>query len=185
MRQLSIYSKRKHYSKRDMTISLGQDKTVCVTLRNNSWSRITSNDYIRVWASESGELVLSDDATGRGHRYKLCMSKKCPEARYFRISGRVAPAVYKAAEKALGDNESISRDVPDDSAKVEPLPTAEPEPLNFEAFDMNDKAFARSVALFEVYTPEERRNVFKALCASMELAELADNLRAVIMEGGT
>lgn len=174
MRQISIYSKKKHYSKRDMTISLGQDKSVCVTLRNNSWIRITSTDYIRVWASKSGELVFADDSTGRGWRYKLCMSRNTPEARYFRISGKKAPAVYRAAEKAIGDNESVSRDVPDDNAKV----IAEPEPIP-------DDNKAEPVNLFNAFTPEERRNLFRALCASMERAELADNLKSVILEVGT
>ena len=113
MKQLSIYSRQKHYSKKDITISIGQNDRVNITFRNNSWRHITDNDYIRLWAV-NGCLKFGDGLKEkRGKKYKLFMSAKCPTTRYINFKGYVMPEAFKIIERNLKHNDAYSFDLAD------------------------------------------------------------------------
>ena len=113
MKQLSIYSRQKHYSKKDVTISIGQNDRVNITFRNNSWKHITDNEYIRIWAV-NGCLKFGDGLKEkRGKKYKLFMSAKCPTTRYINFKGYVMPEAFKIIERNLKHNDAYSFDLAD------------------------------------------------------------------------
>ena len=111
MKQLSIYSRQKHHSNKDVTISIGQNDRVNITFRNNSWQEITDNDYIRIWAV-NGCLKFGDGLKEkRGKKYKLFMSAKCPTTRYVNFKSYVMPEAFKIIERNLGHKDAYSFDL--------------------------------------------------------------------------
>lgn len=113
MKQLSIYSRQKHHSTKDITISIGQNDRVNITFRNGSWTELTANEYIRVW-TVNGCLKFGDGLTEKkGKKYKLFMSPKCPTTRYINFKGYVLPDAFKIIERNLRHNDSYSFDLSD------------------------------------------------------------------------
>ena len=47
MAQLSIFEKQRHFSDKDLTISVGKYDTIYITFRHDSWKRFTDFDYIK------------------------------------------------------------------------------------------------------------------------------------------
>ena len=136
MKQLSIYSRQKHHSKKDVTISIGQNDRVNITFRNESWKQITDNDYIRIWAV-NGCLKFGDGLKEkRGKKYKLFMSAKCTTARYIHFTREIMPDAFAIIERNLGHKDSYSFDV---AELLEPETVAAP----CEKTDITDLVYSR------------------------------------------
>lgn len=101
MKQLSIYSRQKHHSNKDVTISIGQDERVHITFRNSCWTHITKDEYIRIYAN-NGKLVFDDSASKKGKKYKLFVSTKTPTTRYVDFKKNALPECYAVIERKLG-----------------------------------------------------------------------------------
>lgn len=124
MAQMTIFDKQRHFSNKDVTISVGKHSVVYVTFRNNSWTRITSNDFMCV-SVENGKIKFFDGNALKGKRYKLKQNKSTP-CRYMQITQ--FPEVLEIAERTAGsyDIPELPRETRDDSTSkltTDPAPT--------------------------------------------------------------
>ena len=112
MAQMTIFDKQRHFSNKDVTISVGKHSVVYVTFRNNSWTRITSNDFMCV-SVENGKIKFFDGNALKGKRYKLKQNKSTP-CRYMQITQ--FPEVLEIAERTAGsyDLPELPRETRDD-----------------------------------------------------------------------
>lgn len=120
MAQMTIFDKQRHFSNKDVTISVGKHSVVYVTFRNNSWTRITSNDFMCV-SVENGKIKFFDGNALKGKRYKLKQNKTTP-CRYMQITQ--FPEVLEIAERTAGsyDLPELPREVRDDfTSKLKPV----------------------------------------------------------------
>jgi len=122
MAQISLFEKRKNYSDKDITVTVGMNDQIYITFRHYSWKNFTNSNYIRIWA-EGGQIKMKD---GLAHEYhdkggrilKLVKNIKrteCETARYLKINGKVMPEVLEIAEKMNGK----SFDIPVKFVKVD------------------------------------------------------------------
>lgn len=109
MAQISLFEKRKNYSDKDITVTVGMNDQIYITFRHYSWKNFTNSNYIRIWA-EGGQIKMKD---GLAHEYhdkggrilKLVKNIKrteCETARYLKINGKLMPDVLEIAEKMNG-----------------------------------------------------------------------------------
>ena len=106
MAQLSIFEKQRHFSDKDLTISVGKYDTIYITFRHDSWKRFTDSDYIAI-AIRDNVLVFSDPYYEIGWKFfKLKQTHGNPETykhtRYVQISGKAWPEFLKAARNMVG-----------------------------------------------------------------------------------
>jgi len=122
MAQISLFEKRKNYSDKDITVTVGMNDQIYITFRHYSWKNFTNSNYIRIWA-EGGQIKMKD---GLAHEYhdkggrilKLVKNIKrteCETARYLKINGKIMPEVLEIAEKMNGK----SFDIPVKFVKVD------------------------------------------------------------------
>lgn len=122
MAQISLFEKRKNYSDKDITITVGMNDQIYITFRHYSWKNFTNSNYIRIWA-EGGQIKMKD---GLAHEYhdkggrilKLVKNIKrteCETARYLKINGKIMPEVLEIAEEMNGK----SFDIPVKFVKVD------------------------------------------------------------------
>lgn len=122
MAQISLFEKRKNYSDKDITVTVGMNDQIYITFRHYSWKNFTNSNYIRIWA-EGGQIKMKD---GLAHEYhdkggrilKLVKNIKrteCETARYLKINGKVMPEVLAIAENMNGK----SFDIPVKFVKVD------------------------------------------------------------------
>jgi hypothetical protein len=52
MAQISLFEKRKNYSDKDITVTVGMNDQIYITFRHYSWKRFTESDYVRLVADE-------------------------------------------------------------------------------------------------------------------------------------
>ena len=94
-KQLSIYSKLHHHSKKDVTISIGKDKRVNITFRNYSWRKVTDSEFVSIAVKDS-ELRFGDGMTCANNNrvYKLTINQKVESARYVGVTYNSYPELY-------------------------------------------------------------------------------------------
>lgn len=105
MAQLSIFDKQRHFSNKDMTISVGKGDYIYITFRHDSWKRFT--DFNRITVSvNNNTLIFGTPGTDQGVSFKLKMTHGNPETfehtRYIQISGKAWPAILEAARNMAG-----------------------------------------------------------------------------------
>ena len=106
MAQLSIYDKLKHYSDKDVTISIGKRDVVYITFRHDSWKHFTPSEYLNI-AVEGNHIKFKDpEASDAGVTLKLKKSNygsaNAETSRYIQIDGRKYPAILEIARRAQG-----------------------------------------------------------------------------------
>lgn len=127
MAQISLFEKRKNYSDKDITVTVGMNDQIYITFRHYSWKLFTNSDYVRIWV-EGGQIKMKD---GLAHEYhdkggrilKLVKNIKrteCETARYLKINGKLMPDVLALAESMNG--KSFNFPVKVDEPKQEETP---------------------------------------------------------------
>lgn len=114
MAQISLFEKRKNYSDKDITVTVGMNDQIYITFRHYSWKRITDSDYVRVWA-EGGQIKMTDGLAREYHDkggriLKLVKNIKrteCETARYLKINGKIMPDVLAIAEEMNGQSYNL------------------------------------------------------------------------------
>lgn len=105
MAQLSIFDKQRHFSNKDMTISIGKGDYIYITFRHDSWKRFTDLNRITVSVTNN-RLSFGTPGTDQGVSFKLKMTHGNPETfehtRYIQISGKAWPAILEAARNMAG-----------------------------------------------------------------------------------
>lgn len=111
MAQISIFEKRKNYSDKDITVTVGMNDQIYITFRHYSWKLFTNSDYVRIWV-EGGQIKMKDGLAREYHDkggriLKLVKNIKrteCETARYLKINGKLMPDVLAIAEKMNGQS---------------------------------------------------------------------------------
>lgn len=105
MAQLSIFDKQRHFSNKDMTISIGKGDYIYITFRHDSWKRFTDLNRITV-SVNNNTLSFGTPGTDQGVSFKLKMTHGNPKTfehtRYIQISGKAWPAILEAARNMAG-----------------------------------------------------------------------------------
>lgn len=125
-KQLSIYSKLHHHSKKDVTISIGKDKRVNITFRNYSWRKVTDSEFVSIAVKDS-ELRFGDgmSCANNNRVYKLTINKHIESARYVGVTYNSFPELYKFVERRGGDELSMSFNI-ESKPTTPPVKTLEP-----------------------------------------------------------
>ena len=111
MAQISLFEKRKNYSDKDITVTVGMNDQIYITFRHYSWKLFTNSDYVRVWV-EGGQIKMKDGLAREYHDkggrvLKLVKNIKrteCETARYLKINGKLMPDVLALAESMNGQS---------------------------------------------------------------------------------
>lgn len=109
MAQISLFEKRKNYSDKDITVTVGMNDQIYITFRHYSWKLFTNSDYVRIWV-EGGQIKMKDGLAREYHDkggriLKLVKNIKrteCETARYLKINGKLMPDVLALAENMNG-----------------------------------------------------------------------------------
>ena len=108
MSQISIFDKKKNFSDKDVTITVGKDDFIYITFRNYSWKLFTDSDYVRVFA-ENGQIKMKDGLSTQFHEkggriMKLYINEYCKktDTRYLKLNGRLMPDVLAFCENMNG-----------------------------------------------------------------------------------
>lgn len=109
MAQISLFEKRKNYSDKDITVTVGKNDQIYITFRHYSWKLFTNSDYVRIWV-EGGQIKMKDGLAREYHDkggriLKLVKNIKraeCETARYLKINGKLMPDVLAHAESMNG-----------------------------------------------------------------------------------
>ncbi len=131
MAQLSIFEIQRHFSDKDLTVSIGKYDTIYITFRHDSWKRFTDSDYIAVAISDN-VLIFSDPYYEIGWKFfKLKQTHGNPETykhtRYVQISGKAWPEFLIAARKMVGSFNFDEVDKNDEEIEEELETSKEPE----------------------------------------------------------
>ena len=131
MAQLSIFEKQRHFSDKDLTVSIGKYDTIYITFRHDSWKRFTDSDYIAI-AIRDNILIFSDPYYEVSWKFfKLKQTHGNPETyehtRYVQISGKAWPEFLKAARNMVGSFNLDEVDKNDEEIKEELETSEEPE----------------------------------------------------------
>ena len=127
MAQISLFEKRKNYSDKDITVTVGMNDQIYITFRHYSWKLFTNSDYVRIWV-EGGQIKMKDGLAREYHDkggriLKLVKNIKrteCETARYLIINGKLMPDVLALAESMNG--KSFNFPVKVDEPKQEETP---------------------------------------------------------------
>lgn len=127
MAQISLFEKRKNYSDKDITVTVGMNDQIYITFRHYSWKLFTDSDYVRIWV-EGGQIKMKDGLACEYHDkggriLKLVKNIKrteCETARYLKINGKLMPDVLALAESMNG--KSFNFPVKVDEPKQEETP---------------------------------------------------------------
>lgn len=113
MSQISIFDKKKNFSDKDVTITVGKGDFIYITFRNYSWKLFTDSDYVRVWA-ENGQVKIRDGLNKQFHDkggrvMKLYINEYCQktDTRYLKLNGRLMPEVLAICEKQNGQSYNL------------------------------------------------------------------------------
>lgn len=108
MSQISIFDKKKNFSDKDVTITVGKGDFIYITFRNYSWKLFTESDYVRVFA-ENGQIKMKDGLSTQfndkgGRVMKLYINEYCQktDTRYLKLNGRLMPDVLALCENMNG-----------------------------------------------------------------------------------
>lgn len=110
MSQISIFDKKKNFSDKDVTITVGKGDFIYITFRNYSWKFFTESDYVRVFA-ENGQIKMKDGLSTQfndkgGRIMKLYINEYCKktDTRYLKLNGRLMPDVLALCENMNGQS---------------------------------------------------------------------------------
>lgn len=175
MAQLSIFDKRKHFSDKDITCSIGKDSSVDFVFRHDSWHHFTSSEHIAVYIGKTGKLKFDDPENKKGVIYKLKKSKVgtpsiAEHTRYLRINGQAHPELLEAAKRMIGDYNIPKKDegIAPQSVTVEEVREAmTKEPPKLVTIDESRDNFRADALTFLslAKSPEERVEIWKTLAA--------------------
>lgn len=108
MSQISIFDKKKNFSDKDVTITVGKGDFIYITFRDYSWKLFTESDYVRVFA-ENGQIKMKDglstqfnDKGGRIMKLYINEYSKKTDTRYLKLNGRLMPDVLALCENMNG-----------------------------------------------------------------------------------
>lgn len=159
MSQISIFDKKKNFSDKDVTITVGKGDFIYITFRNYSWKLFTESDYVRVFA-ENGHIKMKDGLSTQfndkgGRIMKLYINEYCKktDTRYLKLNGRLMPEVLAICENMNGWSYNFP-------AKVEYKPTKE------EARRTSDEHIKK---IRERVTSEELAEDFRPIIEEMKL----------------
>ncbi len=109
MAQMTIYTKIRHNSKKDITASIGKNNQIYITFRNGSHAKITTTDYVRVTAV-NGRVMFSSGVPGQGYKLSTNKTGKTPNY-YIKFSGDANPKAAKIIARSLKEDGSVSFDI--------------------------------------------------------------------------
>lgn len=187
-KQLSIYSKLHHHSKKDVTISIGKDKTVNITFRNFSWLKITDSEFVYIGVDRNG-LTLGDGEkkakTDRHRVYKLTKgggrTAVRETARYVHIRYGGFPDLYHFIERRGGDELTMSFDIEPPVIKtLEPPVIQTPERVSPRTAETPNRVFMDGDPI-ELYNPPT--NPLRVALSNMDKSSLVD-LCLCLIKGG-
>lgn len=134
MAQMTIYTKIRHNSKKDITASIGKNNQIYITFRNGSHAKITTTDYVQVTAV-NGRVMFSSGVPGQGYKLSTNKTGKTPNY-YIKFSGDANPKAAKIIARSLTEDGSVSFDIeeletfaPPSTARSIPLETPTYTPL--------------------------------------------------------
>lgn len=179
-KQLSIYSKLHHHSKKDVTISIGKDKRVNITFRNYSWRKVTDSEFVSIAVKDS-ELRFGDGMTcaNNDRVYKLTINKKVESARYVGVTYNSYPELYKFIERRGGDELSMSFNL-HPIAPVTPPVIQTPERVAPRTAETPNRVFMDGDPI-ELYNPPT--NPLRVALNNMDKSSLVD-LCLCLIKGG-
>lgn len=178
-KQLSIYSKLHHHSKKDVTISIGKDKRVNITFRNCSWYKVTDSEFISI-AVKNSELRFGDgmSCANNNRVYKLTSNKKVGSARYVGVTYNSFPELYKFVERRGGDELSMSFNI--ESKPVTPPVIQTPERVSPRTAETPHRVFMDGEDV-KLYNPPT--NPLRVALSNMDKSSLVD-LCLCLIKGG-
>jgi len=115
MTQMTIDTKIRHHSPKDVTASIGKNNQVYITFRNGSHKHFTSSEYMEVWAA-NGAIHFGEGSQGNGYKLSKNKTGKTPNY-YIKFSGNAKPEVTKLITKSLRPDGSVSFDLNELEAK--------------------------------------------------------------------
>lgn len=129
MAQISLFEKRKNYSDKDITVTVGMNDQIYITFRHYSWKLFTNSDYVRIWV-EGGQIKMKDGLAREYHDkggriLKLVKNIKrteCETARYLKINGKLMPDVLALAENMNGKSFNFLAKVDEPKQEETPQP---------------------------------------------------------------
>ena len=131
MAQLSIFEKQRHFSDKDLTVSVGKYDTIYITFRHDSWKRFTDSDYIAVAILDNVLIFRDPDVCISWKSFKLKQTHGNPETyehtRYVQISGKAWPEFLKAARNMVGSFDFDEVEKVDEEIEEELETSEEPE----------------------------------------------------------
>ena len=186
-KQLSIYSKLHHHSKKDVTISIGKDKRVNITFRNCSWRKVTDSEFVSIAVKDS-ELRFGDgmSCANNNRVYKLTINKKVESARYVGVTYNSFPELYKFIERRGGDELSMSFNIeskpvtPPVIKTLEPPVIQRPERVSPRTAETPNRVFMDGEEV-ELYNPPT--NPLRVALNNMDKSSLVD-LCLCLIKGG-
>lgn len=183
MSQISIFDKKKNFSDKDVTITVGKGDFIYITFRNYSWKLFTESDYVRVFA-ENGQIKMKDGLSTQfndkgGRIMKLYINEYCKktDTRYLKLNGRLMPEVLAICENMNGRSYNFP-------AKVEYKPTKEEARRSSEIREHIKKIRERvtSEELAEDFRPkiEEMKAVAEPKASIKQLTRIVDPIEGFI-----
>ena len=178
-KQLSIYTKLHHHSKKDVTISIGKDKRVNITFRNYSWLKVTDSEFVSI-AVKNSELRFGDGTSCANNNrvYKLTINKKIESARYVGVNYNSFPELYDYIERRGGDELSMSFNI--ESKPVTPPVIQTPERVSPRTAETPNRVFMDGEEV-KLYNPPT--NPLRVALSNMDKSSLVD-LCLCLIKGG-
>lgn len=172
MSQISIFDKKKNFSDKDVTITVGKGDFIYITFRNYSWKLFTESDYVRVFA-ENGQIKMKDglstqfnDKGGRIMKLYINEYSKKTDTRYLKLNGRLMPDVLALCENMNGRSYNFP-------VKVDYKPTKEEVTRSSE---FNEKVHRFHSKVGERVTSEELAADFRPKIEEMKTVAEAKGL---------
>lgn len=185
-KQLSIYSKLHHHSKKDVTISIGKDKTVNITFRNFSWRKVTDSEFISIAVKDSALRFGDGMSCANNNRvYKLkkggSRTAGHETARYVSIKYGGYPDLYHFIERRGGDELTMSFDIEPPVIKtLEPPVIQTPERVSPRTAETPHRVIMDGEEV-ELYNPPT--NPLRVALNNMDKSSLVD-LCLCLIKGG-
>ena len=162
MAQMTIYTKIRHNSKKDITASIGKNNQIYITFRNGSHAKITTTDYVQVTAV-NGRVMFSSGVPGQGYKLSTNKTGKTPNY-YIKFSGDANPKAAKIIARSLTEDGSVSFDI-EELETFAPPSTALQTPAQPQTLEARPYIPLRPVKLRELI---DRVSVLEAKVAQLE-----------------
>lgn len=191
-KQLSIYSKLHHHSNKDMTISIGKNKTVNITFRNFSWLKFTDSEFVSIRVDHNGLTFGDGEKKAKTDRHKVYKLKKGgtqtaghETTRYVNVTYGGYPDLYHFIERRGGDELSMSFNI-ESKPVTPPVKTLEPpviqtpERVSPRTAETPNRVFMDGDPI-ELYNPPT--NPLRVALSNMDKSSLVD-LCLCLIKGG-